>query len=573
MDGTNNDHGEEDDHHDDHREDDDNDDNDDDEALLDAFPLSLEELHRLQQAYDHEDHRAAMMIPDERLLTKMLQQSSPLVFCCRNNDPKSRWLETIVSVCGRRGDRFLLDMMGRLLIEPEADDDAVIESFVSLLLQECCFNHADHADGDGALFLSRWMPLFRSNMKENQKKKNEYDDNGILTTTTSTTKNWKDWLTHYLPGCSRVIAAAYSRHFCLAVTSPLVLPLTTTTLTSSSSSVDNDQQEKKLGSKDDHDHDDTTTTSTTTTRFLWHDDDDKNRRVAVATHIIDYQVALMGLGGRWHSLYESTVHGLSFFALQQHLLSFAGPTLLLIQTTNTNDDEILGVYTERAWKEPSFSCQNDDNDDDAASSFLFRLAPQWGVYRKKQQPTPTSTTSSSEQQQQQQQRKWQQSANHGRWYHHQYLNHHRHRGQNNQSNGRHLAGLAIGGITVDTPRIHLTLDLDEHCIARCYDGVFDDGDLLSSSSNDNDDDFSKNYYFTPARIQVWVRADETLHAHLRTGREWCDRREGARQRAATVVDKRPFVQDLLVDNAKVFAHRNHQMFPDQGGEGTGIGGG
>jgi hypothetical protein len=133
MVGTNNDLGGDEDDHDDHHE-------DDNEALLDAFPLSLEELHRLQQAYDHDDHRSVMIIPNEPLLTKMLQQSAPVVFCCRNNDdPKYRWLETIVSVCGRRGDRFLLDMMGRFFIEHD-DDDPVIESFVSLLLQECCYH-------------------------------------------------------------------------------------------------------------------------------------------------------------------------------------------------------------------------------------------------------------------------------------------------------------------------------------------------------------------------------------------------------------------------------------------------
>jgi hypothetical protein len=395
-------------------------------------------------------------------------------------------------------------------------------------------------------------------MKKN--KKNDDDGMTTTTTTTTTTRHWKDWLTHYLPGCSRVIAAAYSRHFGLAVTSPLVLPMTTTTTTtirsSSSSSVDDNQQRRSNKDDQDDDHDDDTTRSTTTIRFLWQDDDDddNNKYRGVANNnMIDYQVALMGLGGLWYSLYDSTVHGLSFLALQQHLLSFAGPTLLLIQTTN--DDEIFGVYTERAWKEPSSlsSSQDNDNDDDAANSFLFRLAPQWGVYREKQQHTTTNDDAKNASSSQQQQR---QSANNGRGrhHHHQYVNHHRH-----CRNGGHLAGLAIGGMDVDTPRIHLTLDLDEHCIARCYDGDYDDGHLLSNSNDENnDDDFSKHYYFTPARIQVWVRADETLDAHLRNGREFLDRRECARQRAATVVDKRPFLQDLLVDNAKVFAHRNFQ---------------
>jgi TLD len=142
-----------------------------------------------------------------------------------------------------------------------------------------------------------------------------------------------------------------------------------------------------------------------------------------------------GNNGKYHPdllLYDSDRDGLSFRVLQQALIGFFGPTMLIVRTT-AND--CWGYRTSLPWKSSRTWYTSSDeggatnSDDD--SCYLFRLSPKWNRYRmipstSASLSSPTSSSSSCRR----------------KSPYHQYLNVEAcHQPQN-----RALKGLAVGGV-------------------------------------------------------------------------------------------------------------------------------
>ena len=262
---------------------------------------------------------------------------------------------------------------------------------------------------------------------------------------------------------------------------------------------------------------------------------------------IPMQLALMGLGdGVWRSIYQSTIHGLSFTTFTHQLLSYYGPTLVVIETTK---NEIFGYYTKVPWKVSNrWYTQNNrigdvdlDNDvkcDDLDESFLFRLYPSWNVYRPQNEPTMVPKR------------------------YHQYLNPPSVKNGHNVNHNA-LVGWAVGGVADNVPRLHITPSF-EQCKACIWDSVFDSGPLLS-----NDDES----YFDVFNLEVWAvtkcqypynhngiddsSCNDIYEQGKRLGEDRMSMMEHVRQRYAKV-DRTQFVDDLIHGTVlpnKLFQHR------------------
>jgi len=80
----------------------------------------------------------------------------------------------------------------------------------------------------------------------------------------------------------------------------------------------------------------------------------------------------LALGGAWHRLYTSDVDGFSFNRLQLALLSYAGPTIMIIRAAKNGS--IFGAFTSSAWKESKDFFGNSD-------CLLYQIEPSLGIYR------------------------------------------------------------------------------------------------------------------------------------------------------------------------------------------------
>ena len=262
--------------------------------------------------------------------------------------------------------------------------------------------------------------------------------------------------------------------------------------------------------------------------------------------IIPMQLTIMGLGGgAWRPIFQSSIHGASFTTLTHSLLSYYGPTVLVIETTR---NEIFGYYTVVPWKisnrwytqSSNSNCQyvhhdddDDENMDDADDeSFLFRLHPQWNVYRPQMESTILPKRF------------------------HQYLN------PPSRQSSHTLVGLAVGGVADNVPRLHITPSF-EQCKACIWDSVFDTGPLLS-----NDDES----YFDIFNLEVWAatkwqfqsggadcgKNDADMYEQgKRIGADRTSTMEHARERYAKV-DRTQFLDDFMNDAVlpnKLFQHR------------------
>jgi hypothetical protein len=239
-------------------------------------------------------------------------------------------------------------------------------------------------------------------------------------------------------------------------------------------------------------------------------------------------------------LYDSDEDGLNFRILQQALLGFWGPTVLVVRTAA---GDCLGYYTRLPWKvSTNFYTFDDDGifDGDDDPSFLFRLSPYWNKYRMVKPPHPRS-----------------------RRFYHQLLNvEPRNLQHGNTRQQCPLRGLAVGGVSHDSPRLHLTESLD---MCRCspVDAAFDPGNLLGTD----------DVFFDADRILLFAVCDDgTRRAAvagegegeeeeegewergIRLGRRQVRQRESDRVRAARV-DRAQFVDDVAV-LAGAFGHRD-----------------
>jgi hypothetical protein len=212
-------------------------------------------------------------------------------------------------------------------------------------------------------------------------------------------------------------------------------------------------------------------------------------------------LAAMDLGGPWRRIYGSDVEGLSFAAFQRALTIYAGPTCTLVQTTAGS---WFGYFTEVPWKPSPNWCSG------GGESFLFSLKPDWNVYRAVPEPEGASP--------------WKKARRFRQFLH---------------VPGPHrkaaLAGLAIGGLAADAPRLHINPSM-ERCKACSFDSFFEPGPLLGDDA----------IFFDVERLEVWavrIEDEETYRRGVAAGelRRACA--EQLRLRQARV-DREQFVDDF-----------------------------
>lgn len=209
------------------------------------------------------------------------------------------------------------------------------------------------------------------------------------------------------------------------------------------------------------------------------------------------------LGGEYYRLYTSASDGLSFNRLQNALLGYAGPTLIIIQSGNS----LFGAFTASPWKESKEYYGNHD-------CFLYQLSPKMAVYR------PTGNASNF-------------------MYCNSYA---RSRGYDQQAHG-----IGFGG-TVDQPRLFLAESFD-NCRAAPQDMTFESGRLL---------DNTKGSTFEIDTLEVWgVGGTEVVQEALGARSRQRDIKNAAIQKARKV-DKAQFLDDFrsgLIES-KAFQHRD-----------------
>lgn len=211
------------------------------------------------------------------------------------------------------------------------------------------------------------------------------------------------------------------------------------------------------------------------------------------------------LASQWRRLYSSNEDSFSFRAFANALIGYNGPTVILIKSTM---GDTLGFYSNAVWKYSSCWYGGD------ADSFLFCSQP-LGFFH------PT-----------------------GRGKTYQYLclpSSHRE---------RDLKGLAIGGISADCPRLHLTESL-EHCRASAVDATYECGPLLS--------DDLESHFDVDILEAFAVNASESAYKNYRrSGDLQVAVREASRKQAAKV-DRGQFLDDFVAGAFlnKGFEHREH----------------
>lgn len=213
------------------------------------------------------------------------------------------------------------------------------------------------------------------------------------------------------------------------------------------------------------------------------------------------------LGGAWHRLYTSDSDGLSFNRLQNALLGYSGPTLLIIKEAETGGT--FGAMTTTAWKESKSFYGNSD-------CFLFRIHPSVKVMRPR-----------------------------GVGENFMYCNSiSRSRGYDGQAHG-----IGFGG-TTDKPRLFISENWDD-CMASAADLTFEAGSLLPQRNDGN-----PSKLFDLESLEVWgVGGDEAV-AHALGDREKQREIIAANIRKARKVDKAQFVDDLAQFGSKTFQHRD-----------------
>lgn len=206
------------------------------------------------------------------------------------------------------------------------------------------------------------------------------------------------------------------------------------------------------------------------------------------------QLGLTDLGGRAYTLYSNDRDGLSFSIFENAIQKFSGPTLILIETVV---GDIIGYFSEIPWKSTSDWYTGD------GESFLFRLHPSWNVYYPNENGLPKKN--------------------------HQFLHNPmvKRKGQ--------LAGLTVGGISSDTPRLHITTSL-EKCEASSAGLTFESGPLLSDDEN----------FFDIDTLEVWAMRTpdiEMFKLRLAEGQRRLSIGQAVKARCAQV-DRSQFVDDF-----------------------------
>ena len=216
------------------------------------------------------------------------------------------------------------------------------------------------------------------------------------------------------------------------------------------------------------------------------------------------------LGGPYFRLYTSLHDGLSFNRLQNALLGYAGPTLLLIHASQPKG-AIFGAFTASPWKESKDFYGNSD-------CFLFQLAPTTIVYR----PTGQS-------------RNFMYCNSYARSRGYDQLPH----------------GLGFGG-TPDAPRLFLSESFDD-CRAGTQCLTFEKGPMLPLS-----EDGGLQKYFELESLEVFgVGGSSEIVEQALQGRAKLRAVRDANIQKARKVDKAQFLDDFRSGaiSSKAFKYR------------------
>ncbi len=218
------------------------------------------------------------------------------------------------------------------------------------------------------------------------------------------------------------------------------------------------------------------------------------------------------LGGAWQRLYTSDSDGLSFNRLQNSLLGYRGPTLLIIKEADSGG--IFGAYTSTEWK-----CSKDfyGNSD----CFLYTLQPAVQVMRPNQRGTGTNFM---------------------------YCN--------PESRSRGYDGLAHGigfGGNTDKPRLFISETFDG-CMAGAGDLTFEPGRLLPLREVGHP---NSSKYFDLESLEVWGVGGDAVTLSALNARHKQREIVASNIRKARKVDKAAFLDDFrsgLIES-KAFKHR------------------
>ena len=440
--------------------------------LLDRFPLNEAEVDALLILYaryretssleqeEEPNHRRALeqVLPE---LGKIFETAMQTVFVAESADGgdeqhRAKFLEAAVSLCGRRGGRFLLEALF-------SATDGSVKHLASLIYRLCqvCRQIAEERTEDSPPVAEQQPP---------QSWIDFFSTIGGADKDTVSRIEWRDWANRCIPTVHQTLSTVFQYYLfgpkCQYRPPRFHLPTPCS---------------GELGS------------------LLWNN---------ASETVVPVQLALMDLAGPWRRIFCSEEEGLSFRTFHEALTSFSGSTLILIQTV---DGEKLGYYSDVAWKSsPNWYTGEGE-------SFLFRLHPFWNVYHSQFDGLPKK--------------------------HHQFLN----TPVSNRKDS--LVGLAIGGVAVDHPRLHITMSL-ERCKACSIGAVFDSGPLLANE---------EDHFFDVDILEVWsVRTDdESFQQAVQKGKVQADVKESRRKSSGTV-DRKQFVDDFTSGAfmTNLFAHRD-----------------
>ncbi|KAL3816629.1 hypothetical protein ACHAXA_004811 [Cyclostephanos tholiformis] len=239
-------------------------------------------------------------------------------------------------------------------------------------------------------------------------------------------------------------------------------------------------------------------------------------------------ISVPKLGEKWYQIYAGETDGWTFQALENSILGYEGPTILVIQANSDHDRNAtvtLGAYTASKWE------KNKRDFFGTPDCFLFQLQPTLRVLNS----LPKSGT---------------------RGGHYMYFHSNTNVQTNNPLRKDDLTeGLGFGG-TVRKPRLFIDGNL-EYCSVSDQDTSFEEGCLGLPPSNDPFSSMLSTSTYNIYSLEVYAVGDETsIHGGFRAQRQHRDIADATLRNARTV-DKAAFLGDMRNGfiETKAFAHR------------------
>jgi hypothetical protein len=238
-------------------------------------------------------------------------------------------------------------------------------------------------------------------------------------------------------------------------------------------------------------------------------------------------ISVSKLGEQWYQIYAGETDGWTFQALENSILGYEGPTILVIQAQPEHDKSAtvtFGAYTASKWE------KNKRDFFGTTDCFLFQLQPTLWVLNSLPKTGKRG----------------------GRYM---YFHSNTNVQTNNPSRMDDLAvGLGFGG-TLRQPRMFIDSNL-EYCRVSDQDTSFEEGHL-GLPSNDPFSSMLSSTTYSIYSLEVYaVGNEESIHTGFRAQRQHRDIADATLRNARTV-DKAAFLGDMRngVIETKAFAHR------------------